>query len=89
MEILDIKDHIGIFTGVVFFYMKNFYTELLGMKFSLLFKGGGVMRHRDDVCMDVICHMGEHYKVKYIRLKIINNRKAATGQFFQRLRESE
>ncbi|WP_313132516.1 hypothetical protein [Anaerocolumna sp.] len=47
------------------------------------------MRHRDDVCMDVICHMGEHYKVKYIRLKIINNRKAATGQFFQRLRESE
>lgn len=47
------------------------------------------MRHKDDVCMDVACCLGEHYKIKYIRLKIINNRKAATRQFFQSLRESE
>lgn len=53
----------------------------------LYFKGGGAMRHKDDACMDVTCCLGEHYKMKYIRLKKINNRKAATRQLFESLRE--
>ncbi len=47
------------------------------------------MRHKDDACMDVAyCFIGEHYKIKIIKMKKIIER-LPQGKFFQSLREGQ